>query len=593
MSKITEKPPVHQPGRPGLRFRLGRTDARYRVPSIGNHAARRRGSILLGLLGPAISTLALLVGASALVGSEGPKKSLQMVAMRDGTELATDVYLLPGAEKPLPAILIRTPYGKNQYGEFAGPAGQRGYALVIQDMRGRFESEGNDALVFRNDGWGKRRDGHDTIEWVAKQPWCDGKVATWGASAMGISQNMLAPDAPDALKAQNVAVAFSNMYTQAAFQGGAFRKALVEGWLEGNKFEPENLRTVIAHSRYDALWVELNPEAQADRVPAPGMFTGGWYDVFLEGTINSFVTIHNHGGQGARGNCRLVIGPIAHGKFDELKYPANSSRPPQGAEPFRFFDHFVKGIDNGASQDQPVSYYVMGDPTDGSAPGNFWRSAANWPPPAKPTRVYFDAEGGLKIEPPSGSNAKLSYKYDPKDPVPTVGGQNLNLPKGPMDQRKVESRDDVLPFTSVALPEPVEITGRVRAKLYVSSDCPDTDFTVKLTDVYPDGRSMLLTDGILRARFRESFERESLLEPGKVYELTVDLWSTSIVFNRGHKIRVAVSSSNFPRFDPNPNTGAAFRADDRTRVATNTVYVSKRYPSHIVLPVYDGPADDR
>jgi len=186
--------------------------------------------------------------------------------------------------------------------------------------------------------------------------------------------------------------------------------------------------------------------------------------------------------------------------------------------------------------------------------------------------------------------AKLWYRYDPKNPVPTVGGQNLNLPKGPMDQRKVESRDDVLLFTSEALSEPVEVTGRVRAKLYVSSDCRDTDFTVKLTDVYPDGRSMLLTDGILRTRFRESIERESLLTPGEVYELTVDLWCTSIIFNRGHKVRVAVSSSNYPRFDPNPNTGRPLRADNKTQIATNTLHLSKRYPSRIVMPVYNGPA---
>ena len=576
MSEITRKPLACRPARPwhGLHVLL---------PAI------RR------MLGSAGATLALALTASALIAGEGAKKSLRMVPMRDGTKLATDVYLPAEARPPLPlpAILIRTPYGKDQFGRFAQQAGQKGYALVVQDMRGRFQSEGNDVLVFHNDGWGERRDGHDTVRWVAKQPWCDGNVGTWGASAMGISQNMLAPDAPAALKAQNVAVAFSDMYNQAAYQGGAFRKALVEGWLAANQFDPNNLRTVTAHPKYDELWAELNPQAQAHRVNAPGMFTGGWYDIFLQGTINSFVTIHNRGGKGARGNCRLVIGPIAHGKFDELKYPANASHPPEGASPFRFFDHFVKGIDNGAPQDKPVCYYVMGDPTDPGAGGNYWRTADNWPPPAKPVKAYFHAGGGLKLEASSATNARTSYKYDPTDPVPTVGGANLNLPKGPMDQCKVESRDDVLLFTGVALREPVEVTGRIRAKLYVSSDCPDTDFTVKLTDVYPDGRSMLLTDGIRRARFRESFERESFLESGKVYELTVDLWCTSIVFNRGHKIRVAVSSSNFPRFDPNPNTGRPFRADKQTRVATNTLHLSKQYPSHIILPVYNGPAGAR
>jgi hypothetical protein len=173
--------------------------------------------------------------------------------------------------------------------------------------------------------------------------------------------------------------------------------------------------------------------------------------------------------------------------------------------------------------------------------------------------------------------------------VPTIGGQNLTQAKGPMDQRKVEGRDDVLLFTSEALTAPVEVTGRISARLFVSSDCPDTDFTVKLTDVYPDGRSMLVTDGILRARFRKSFRREDFLKPGEVYELAVDLWSTSLIFAKGHRIRVAVSSSNSPRFEPNPNTGKPLRADNETRIATNTLYLSERYPSHIVLPIYAGP----
>ena len=253
----------------------------------------------------------------------------------------------------------------------------------------------------------------------------------------------------------------------------------------------------------------------------------------------------------------------------------------------RFFAHWLKDEKNGVPDDKPVHYYVMGDPEDPKAPGNFWRAADNWPPPSKPTHFYFHLDGSLARALPT-EDGNRTYKYDPHDPVPTVGGQNLNIPKGPMDQRKVESRPDVLLFTTDTLPEPIEVTGRIRARLYIESDCPDTDFTVKLTDVYPDGRSMLVTDGILRARFREGFTNEVFMEPGKVYELTVDLWSTSIIFNRGHKIRVAISSSNDPRFDPNPNTGKPFRADKETRVATNTLHLSRKHPSHVILPMYQG-----
>ena len=202
--------------------------------------------------------------------------------------------------------------------------------------------------------------------------------------------------------------------------------------------------------------------------------------------------------------------------------------------------------------------------------------------------MYFHTGGKLSKDPPQAKDAKLTYRYDPDNPVPTTGGQELFGAKGPLDQRPVESLPDVLLFTTDALAEPLEVTGRITARLYVASDCPDTDFTVKLSDVYPDGRSMLVTDGILRACFRESFTKESPLEPGKVYEITVDLWSTSLVFNRGHKIRVAVSSSNYPRFDANPNTGRPFREGGEVRVANNTLYVSQERPSHILLPVPKG-----
>src|SRR5262249_21812045 len=272
---------------------------------------------------------------------------------------------------------------------------------------------------------------------------------------------------------------------------------------------------------------------------------------------------------------------IGHGTMTELKYPANASRFPKCGDNVSWFDHTLRGLANGVGEEKPVHYYVMGDPTDKSAPGNRWRSADNWPPPAVETAYHLHPGRGLGASGPPAGGGRQSYRYDPANPVPTVGGAELGQDIGPKDQRKVESRGDVLVFSTDVLADPVEVTGRVTAKLYVSSDCPDTDFAVKLTDVYPDGRSMLVTDGILRARVGESFEHERLLEPGRVYELTVDLWSTSLVFNRGHRVRVAVSSSNAPRFDPNPNTGHAFRADKETRVATNTVYFSREHPSRI------------
>lgn len=471
----------------------------------------------------------------------------------------------------------------------SGPWLKKGFAVVSQDMRGRGDSEGNNAIIFHHNGWAKNTDGHDTIRWIAKQPWSDGNVGMWGGSALGVTQNMTAPGAPANLKAQWVLVAFSDFYSQCAYQGGVFRKELLEGWLVSQKIADVNLPTFVQHSSYDAFWEELNPESQAARVDCPAMFVGGWYDIFLQGTINSFATIQKQGGPRARGKCRLVIGPLAHRLFSELRYP--NAGFPKEADPVRFYEHHLMGRDNGVDRDKPVRYYVMGDPTDKEAPGNYWRTADDWPPPSRETPFYFHGDGSLRErEKPSGTDSK-PYRYDPKDPVPTVGGQNLLIPAGPMDQRKVESRPDVLLFTSKPLETPLETTGRITARLFVASDCPDTDFAVKLCDVYPDGRSMLVTDGIVRARHRVSMSREDFLEPGETYELAVDLWSTSLIFHRGHRIRIAVTSSNSPRFEPNPNTGEPFRASEKTRVATNTIWLASDRPSHIVLPILSGMSE--
>jgi putative CocE/NonD family hydrolase len=272
----------------------------------------------------------------------------------------------------------------------------------------------------------------------------------------------------------------------------------------------------------------------------------------------------------------------------ELKYPANASQLPRCTDNVAWFDAVLKGKDNGIAAEKPVHYYVMGDPTDQSAPGNVWRTADSWPPAATPTAYYLHSSGTLSTVPATNSDSR-TYKYDPAKPVPTTGGAELGANIGPRDQQSIESRPDVLIFSSDVLEAPLEVTGRITARLFVSSDCPDTDFTVKLTDVYPDGRSMLVTDGITRARFRESFEKQKLLEPEEIVEVPVDLWSTSLVFNKGHRIRIAVSSSNAPRFDPNPNTGHPFRADKEQRVATNTVYISKQHPSQVILPIYRAP----
>ncbi len=505
-----------------------------------------------------------------------------MVPMRDGVKLATDIYL-PDGRGQWPAILFRTPYGKGTAQGQAMMANQRGYAFVSQDIRGRFGSEGVDYPVFGHDGWGKNQDGYDIVEWVAAQKWCDGKVGTVGASANGITQNMMAPSRPPHLVCQYVAVAFSSMYRQAAYQGGAFRKSLVEGWMNGNKFSPENLKEMRAHPDYDDFCKQFDPELVAHRVNVPVMFLGGWYDIFNAGTINSFLTIQKKGDKGARGKCRLVMGPYGHGRSEDLIFP--NTEYPKPVSMLNWFDIWMKKNGKGIDDIPIVQYFVMGDPDDSKTNANVWKTASDWPVPAKLKPFYFNANGRLRPQPPKKADASLSYKYNPKDPVPTIGGANLVITKGPKDQRPVEERPDVLLFTSRELKKPVEITGPVKVKLWASSTATDTDFTAKLCDVYPDGRSMIVLDGIIRARHRNSMEKSELTEPGKIYEFQIDLWSTSLLFCPGHRIRVAISSSNSPRFEPNPNTGKPSGMDDETKVATNTIYLNAKHPSYILLPV--------
>ncbi|MBY0585789.1 CocE/NonD family hydrolase [bacterium] len=528
-----------------------------------------------------VSLLLLVILCSPLWGDPAPRKV--MVPMIDGVGLATDIYL-PAEQGKFPAVLMITPYGRAGAKALAGKLLEKGFAVVSQDMRGRGDSEGSNVVIFQSNAWGKPHDGKTTLKWLDEQPWFNGRVATWGGSAVGITQNLLAPGASDSLHAQFVEVGSSNLYAQCFYQGGAFRKSMIEGWLKATGMEKGNLDVFRSHPTYDDFWDGMNPEKYAERTVAPGIFIGGWYDIFCQGTINSFQEIQTRGGPRAKGNCRLIMGPWAHGPFDELKYPKNASERPPAADFFRFIDHHLKDASNGVDKDWPVHYYVMGDPGDADSLGNVWRHADSWPPACKATSFYFHADHSLQTSPPS-TEASLSYRYDPAQPVPTIGGQNLILPKGPMDQRRIENRDDVLLFTGAELSEPLEITGRIKATLYVISDSPDTDFTVKLCDVYPDGRSMLITDGILRARYRESFTTPTMMQPGQVYTLEVDLWSTSIILSKGHRLRVAVSSSNAPRFDPNPNTGKMSWEESERRIANNTIRLSPGQASCIVLPI--------
>ena len=536
--------------------------------------------------------VALLVTSAATdVRAQPPAKQTVMVAMNDGIKLATDVFLPPGAG-PFPVVLMRTPYDKNGGAGIGQDGARRGYAVVCQDTRGRFASEG-EGLPFVGDGWGKLKDGYDTLEWIAKQSWCNGNIGTWGGSAVGITQIGMAGSGTTHLTCQHITVAPTSLYN-CVYPGGVFKKALIEDWLRATNHSPNSLRFWSAHPVFDDFWRDYDLAANWGKVTAPAVHIGGWYDIFTQGTLDSFVGYQTKAAAKARGRSKLIIGPWTHGVFQnkagELTFPNGSQPPGNVQDPWRWFDAEMRGVDNGMDKAPAVTYYVMGDTTDPKAPGNVWRTADTWPPvPSKPTRYFFTLDHGLTTAAPA-NRGEIGYSYDPKNPVPTVGGAQLTLPAGPMDQRKIETRPDLLLFTNEALAAPLEITGRVRVHLWASSDAADTDFIAKLCDVYPDGRSINICEGQLRARFREGFTKEKLMKPGEIYAFDIDLWSTSIIVNTGHRLRVQVTSSSSPGCDPNPNTGEPFRSSDRTQVARNTIYLDRAHPSHILVPVVTSKA---
>jgi uncharacterized protein len=532
------------------------------------------------------------------VGAAVPLRSTVLVPMRDGVRLATDVYL-PEGTGPWPVALARTPYGKRNVESDTGVQlsglRQSGIAVVAQDVRGRFASEGK-ARPSVDDGWGSLQDGFDTVTWIRQQPWANGKIATFGASSLGDYQYLLAGAGPEGIVGQHVSVGAFSPYHGELYQNGVFLKADTEDWLQFSGWPKDVLPLFRQHPSYDDFWRGMNLGTRLDKVRWPIVHEGGWFDLYTQSYLDAFTQLQESGGEGARGHQRLLIGPWVHieaarNNFGRtagvLTFPQNAGLPPGAPDRFAWLRFWLTGQPAIPADEPAVRYYVMGDVTDHQAPGNFWRAADRWPPPAQPLRLYFTADGGLAREAPA-SAATREYNYDPAKPVPTRGGSY----DGPMDQRLVESRPDVLVFSTPPLAEPIEVTGRIGVRLYAASSARDTDFTAKLTDVYPNGRSILLKDGIVRARFRHSLETEALITPGQQYAYDIDLLSTSIVFNRGHQIRVAISSSNSRRFEPNPNTGGPLPPGPKEKavVAHQTIYLGGSEASHIVLPEVVGGA---
>ena len=552
---------------------------------------------------------------------------------RDGTELSTDVYM-PSDAGAWPALLLRTPY--DNISELSMQRfrpvewARRGYVFVTQDTRGRYDSSGQ-WYPFINEV----EDGHDAVEWVAKQPWCNGKVGTLGGSYTGLTQLQAAQAGSSHLLAMAPRVAYSDTYHNWVYTGGAFQLAFGLTWsilMSARTAQPQYLwlpeevhlstlnwhlplittdeaagRTIrhwkdwVSHPSYDQYWRDLSPiEEHYQDVEAPAYHMGGWFDVFLQGTLNNFMGMSTHAKtEGARRGQRLLIGPWIHqlgqvgtpGKTGDIDFGPNSIID-LSAEEGRWFDYWLKDTGNGIMDEPRVKVFVMG--------ANRWRLADDWPlPETQYTPYYFHSQGDanslfgdgfLDTDPPEQETAD-QFNYDPAHPVMTIGGStccvedSTPVSMGPRDQRPNEYRTDVLVYTTAPLANDVEVTGPVKVFLHASSSAKDTDFVAKLVDVFPNEYAMNVAEGILRARYRDSWESPTLLDPDQVYMFEIDLWSTSNCFQKGHRIRVEITSSNFPHYDRNPNTGHPFGQDAELQTASQTVFHDRERPSHILLPV--------
>ncbi len=532
-------------------------------------------------------------GASAQNGKSHPAPTVEMVAMRDSVKLATSIFKFDSTA-PGPAILIRTPSNHEDYQAEISYFLEKRYHVIIQSTRGRNGSEGVDSLFF-NDGWGEKQDGFDTVEWIAAQAWNNGKVGTFGRGLDGFLQILLAGSQPPNLTAQYIIAAPYNLYDHFVFPDGVWRKSLVENSLEDLK--ADSLISLFANNpAYSAFWTQLNGVRRAKAVNVPVAFVTGWYDAFNKGTIDAYRFIKKYGQDFANDNVFLRVGPwtdnqsgFGKRRQGEFTFPENAKFDVL-ADAGNWFDSWLKSSSESMMLEAPVKYYQMGAVDEAYAAGNIWQEARQWPPaPKEIAKFYLAKDGGLRKNEIDKKGAAEGFMYDPANPVPTRGGDNMFLEAGPMDQQNTESRKDVLIYTTDVLEAPVATAGRIRLKLFASSSAFDTDFTVKLTDVYPDGRSMLLTDGVVRARFRESRTEPKLLKPKKVYEFWIDLGYTATVFNTGHKIRIAISSSNSPRFEPNPNSPEPFRQNAKAIIATNTVYFGGKRASYLELPIVSLP----
>ena len=538
------------------------------------------------------------------------KKLDVRVPMRDGVHLSANVFL-PADQPRVPAILVRTPYGKGtditeHYQAFV----DHGFAIVVEDVRGRHDSEGTFRPLEQEPA-----DGDDTLNWIARQPWCDGKIGMMGGSYLGIVQWKVAVLNNPHLKAIFPVVSGDDDYRDRFYStGGAMKLGNRLNWMSDNlrvsgylpdfaKFvlhlplktadvaatgqTSEMYQKALRHPTFDAFWRGISTREQLSKVHIPVFAVGGWYDNFAESDLEAYAALSRNSGLD-----RILIGPWPHNmsyKFPGVDFGPASTVPVRALQ-LEWFDQWLKGKDTRLVSTPPVKIFVMG--------ANRWREERQWPPEGVSfTPMFLESRGhantlegdGTLGQRPRRRSPDDRFTFDPQDPVPTRGGAVCCNPRvfpwGPMDQRAVEQRSDVLVYTSKPLKNDLEVIGPVKVMLYASTSARDTDFTAKLVDVFPDGFARNLTDGILRLRYRASLERVEPAVPGEIYRISVDAGVTSNVFLKGHRVRLEISSSNFPRFDRNPNTGGPVATETKLVRAVQTIYHDQDHPSQVLLPV--------
>ena len=549
---------------------------------------------------------------------------------RDGVTLYADIYR-PAGEGQFPVLLQRTPYDKNNGAVFAHEAVARGFMVVVQDVRGRYTSEG-EWYPFKHE----TDDGYDTVEWAAGLPRSNGKVGMFGGSYVGATQMLTAIGHPPHLAGICPVVTASNYHENWTYQGGAFEQWFDESWTSGlaqdtanrairretnaligdtvlplKQYPVFNLKPLatgaeftrslapyfldwLDHPAYDSYWKQWSIEDNFASIQVPALTVAAWYDLFQGGSLRNYIGIKAHGGsETARNGQRLLIAIGGHSGWDRtvgtVDFGPDAVFDENGVT-LAWYEYLLQGKQNEFATEKPVKIFVMGE--------NKWRYEDEWPlQRAQQTSYYLHSggkansasgDGSISVV-PATKEAADSFIYDPANPASTVGGplccDSVHLAPGPRDQKEVESRADVLIYSTPPLDHDTEVTGPVTLDLFAKSSAVDTDFTAKLVDVGPDGFAQNLTEGILRARYRESMSEAKPIVPGKIYEYKIDMWSTSNVFLKGHRIRVEVSSSNFPRFDRNLNTGKSAAEDSTFVNATNTVLHDREHPSALVLPV--------